>query len=58
MFEDIIGLHVAHGENGDLYKGEVNSVLLKFVGKAKSLKVMGEVHEGLYGSHIIGPTMK
>ncbi|KAJ8538461.1 hypothetical protein K7X08_027682 [Anisodus acutangulus] len=42
----------------DLYKRSVNGVLLKCIAKAEALRVMGDVHEGVCGSHRAGLSMK
>jgi len=44
--------------DGNLYEKGVNRVLIKCLGREKSLKVMAEVHEGLCGSHRVVHTIK
>ena len=38
-----------------LYKRRAEGLLLKCLDKLEAMKVMGEVHEGVYRSHRLGP---
>ena len=44
--------------DGDLYKRTTDGLLVKYVSKVESLRIMGEVHEGIYGSHKLGTKMR
>ena len=43
--------------NGILYKRSHDSVLLRCVDKAEAERIMGELHEGTFGTHSSGHTM-
>ena len=42
----------------ELYKWSVEDLLLKSLDHNESMRVMAEVHEGIYGSHKSGPKMR
>ena len=44
--------------DNELYKREVKGLLLKCLDKSKVIKVMGEIHKGIYGSHRLSLTMR
>ncbi|CAL2255625.1 unnamed protein product [Prunus armeniaca] len=43
--------------NGDLVRKSKDELLLRCLGKEEYMKVMGEVHEGIYGAHQGGRKM-
>ncbi|OMO77081.1 hypothetical protein CCACVL1_15211 [Corchorus capsularis] len=43
--------------NGELFKRGADGVLLKCIDDKESMRVMGEVHEGMCGSHQVGRKM-